>query len=1694
MDRPDVDSIDGLLPAVAIEQRNTIRSARSTLASLTELTEYIKLLYANLALCHCSVCGEVVRRDDSDRVAKTLIDDHPGARLMIAFPFHIGKGEDGDIARGYLAHEGFHRGIVDGKVHDLEEIEVRGSAAQDIVVDRLKINEEGRQRLIEALELAYRMGENEAALWLEKDGQFERQSVTQDLRHCGQRFTAPRAGHFSFNSPLGACDTCNGFGRVMDYDTDRIVPNRSLSLKKNAIRPWGQPKKSRERRYLREHCARLGIDMEVPFGDLPVETQELLMDGEPGKGWKNRWAGVKGWFKWLERKTYKMHVRVLLAKYRAYIPCPDCNATRLKPHSLLFRLGGKNVAELLSCSVSEARHWLDGIRENIDDRSVENVVQQVDSRLRYLEWVGLGYLGLDRQSRTLSGGEVQRAHLTNALGSGLVNTLFVLDEPSIGLHPHDANRLASFMTELVEHENTVVVVEHDPELLAHADHVIELGPGPGESGGEIIYEGNVEGLLKQENAATTKALKKSQETKLATKDFSKTESIRIRGARAHNLRNIDVELPLGIFTTLSGVSGSGKSTLIEQILHRGVLRRRGELTDAPGDHDSIDNLEAVNEVIWVDQSAPSSNSRANPATYVKAWDGIRKLYERTPLAKERRYTSGTFSFNSGKGRCATCQGAGLERVEMQFLADVYLTCQVCEGKRFNQEVLEVKVDGLSISDVLQLTIVEAQDFLGAKSPAGKRLTPLIDVGLGYLRMGQSLNTLSGGEAQRLKLAHHLGKAKTHNALFLLDEPTTGLHLQDVEVLISNLRRLRDAGNTVVVIEHHLDVIAAADHIIDLGPEGGKNGGLVVFHGPPSALIEAKTRTGIHLKRHIESRQEDAELPVPAKQLPEPEEADKGVISIEGARVHNLKNISLRVPRDGRTVITGVSGSGKSSIAFDLIFAEGQRRFLDCLSSYARQYINQLEKPDADRIWGIPPTVAIEQRRTRGNPNSTVADVTELASFLRLLFARCGVDPGGQDGAWKADRLSQFLLEKPKDTIQVFAPAVKLRKGYHKAVFARAESLGHSKIRVDGELIPVNPPKKLHKGRRHTLEFYLGDSKGKSSKQLQTLLEEAAKLGEGQVLTLDNKGQSAVYDVERGSIGAFRRSEFDPRLFSTHSHVGACSTCAGIGLDEEGDECLFCDGERLSDQGRRIHVGGKRYPELLAMNPDDLRASLHQLNLGERESHIAKGPIDALCERLEFLKEVGLNYLTLDRRVGTLSGGEFQRIRLASQLGAQLSGVLYVLDEPSIGLHPTDVDRLLVCLTKLESLGNGVLMVEHDEATIRWADRLIDIGPGAGRDGGEVMVSGEVTNVLADPRSVTGRCLSETKKTVRDKPRPTRSSDFMEIKGIQHHNISGADTKIPRERLTLVTGVSGSGKSTLVKDVLVEALQPGKGKGEFTQSRGFEGLKRTVFVDDKPIGKNPRSIPATYVGLFGLIRKLFAQVPEARLRGYRANRFSFNVKGGRCEECAGQGRIKLEMSFLPNSYVTCETCNGRRFNRQTLQVKWNRLSIHDVLGLSVTEALDFFEHVPSIRRTLELMEEVGLGYLALGQSSTTLSGGEAQRIKLVSELKGRKRDDTVIILDEPTTGLHLADVPRLIGVLHRMVDHGATVVVIEHHADVIAEADWVIDMGPGPGVKGGDIVYQGPYSGLLKERKSLTGQALKDRNTHRSSSIKERGNP
>jgi excinuclease ABC subunit A len=1679
MDRPDVDRIDGLLPAVALEQKNTIRSSRSTLGTLTEVTDYLKVLYARLADLHCPHCGEIVTPDHPGAVGDALLAAHPGARVLVTFPFRAAKGKDGDLAARFLRQQGYHRVVRKHRVESLDDADTAPlSGDEHLLVDRLVLRPDEKSRLIESIETAYRLSDGLAHIHIESDG-WRLRPLNRDRRHCGETFDAPSEGLFSFNSPLGACDSCKGFGRVLDIDMDRVVPDRRRTLARGAIEPWSTDTRAAERRALREACEQAGIALDVPFDKLPAEHQRFILDG--GKlGKTKHWRGVRGWFKLLEQKTYKMHVRIFLSHYRAYVPCQTCDGTRFKPTVRRWQVAAHTLPQVLALPVTAARAFIHGLPPTARSRALAPITSQLENRLAYLEKVGLGYLTLDRQARTLSGGEVQRANLTTTLGSGLVNTLFVLDEPTVGLHAEDSDRLADALAELVARDNTVVVVEHDPDMLRVADHLVELGPGPGRDGGKIVYAGPPEALRDCPASPTASSLKRlATPRKAASLKTLLPATLSIRNARAWNLKGFDVHFPISALSVITGVSGSGKSTLLEDVLYRNILRQQGKTTDPPGPCDAIVGLEHFSDVVWIDQSPPQASSRANPVTYVGAWDHFRALFARTDDARARGYTPTTFSFNAGDGRCPACEGSGAETVEMQFLADVHLACEVCEGKRFKNEILEIRWNGRSVADVLGMTVDEAVPLLNPKLQATGALRSLQDVGLGYLRLGQPLATLSGGEAQRLKLAEHLASSKRH-ILFLLDEPTTGLHLQDVDRLVGVLRRLVEThAHTVLCIEHHLDVIAAADHVIDLGPGGGELGGSLLFSGPPSKLAKADTATGRHLARWLSGVDPLARSQVSERAKRYRARVPEDTICVEGARTHNLKGIDVSLPRSGRTVVSGVSGSGKSTLVFDIIFAEGQRRFLDCLSAYARQYIEQLGKPEADRIEGIPPTVAIEQRTTRGGSRSNVANVTEIEPFLRILWARLGQIPGaGVSGGLTLDALQAHLAQvDPKTPLHICAPIVQARQGLHLDVLKRATNEGLDVV-VNGIVANPREVPRLKKRLHHDIDFVIGKAAPRS-RQFRQYLEEAARLGKSQIKVLPPDGAPRIFQVVGvGLDDAMGRSEsgFDPRYFSARTKLGRCEPCEGWGILEDGTTCAECGGCRLGPIGRSVLFGERTFPEILTLTAPDLVTFLESLPLDKRARLIAEGPLKAIRERAQFLVEVGLGYLGLDRAVRSLSGGEAQRIRLAAQLGAHLSGVLYVLDEPTIGLHPTDTEKLLKTLDDLERRGNGILMVEHDETTLRTADVLIDIGPGAGVEGGEVLAQGPLEAALNNPRSITGRCLAAPRARVRPEPRPLEDADWLEIRGIDHHTLSDVDVKVPRGRLTVVTGVSGSGKSSLV-EVLTKAIASDRGAGEWRKATGTDGLETLVEIDDQPIGKNPRSTPATYVGVWDDIRTMFAALPESKVRAYDRGRFSFNVAGGRCEACAGAGLVTLEMSFLPEAYVACNVCGGTRYSPQTLQVRWENHSIHDVLQMPVREALAIFDRVPKIKTKLELLDDVGLGYLTLGQGSPTLSGGEAQRIKLVTHLAGRGQPKTVLILDEPSIGLHMADVPKLLEVLHRLVDRGATVIVVEHNADIMREADWLIDMGPGPGKEGGKVVYQGPYEGLLEVAESKTGAYL-----------------
>ena len=828
------------------------------------------------------------------------------------------------------------------------------------------------------------------------------------------------------------------------------------------------------------------------------------------------------------------------------------------------------------------------------------------------------------------------------------------------------------------------------------------------------------------------------------------------------------------------------------------------------------------------------------------------------------------------------------------------------------------------------------------------------------------------------------------------------------------------------------------------------------------------------------------------------------IIIKGAREHNLKNIDVTIPRDQLVVITGLSGSGKSSLAFDTIYAEGQRRYVESLSAYARQFLEQMGKPDVDSIEGLSPAISIEQKSTSHNPRSTVGTVTEIYDYLRLLFARVGRPSCFQCG----DEITAQTVQQMVDAIgllpegsrfQILAPIVRGRKGEYRKELLDMRRAGYVRARVDGQLVELGEDITLDKQKKHTIEIVVDRLVMKSSEALTRRLadsvETSLKLAGGLVGVLTDNGKVSLYSEKLACIRCgVSYPEITPRVFSFNSPHGACPACDGIGYamipgcpDDEDftllEPCGVCKGARLRPESLSVKVAKQSIAEVTNLSVRAAADFFSSLTFTERELVIAHRILKEIRERLGFLVNVGLDYLTLDRAAATLSGGEGQRIRLATQIGSGLVGVLYILDEPSIGLHQRDNRRLLQTLLRLRDLGNTVVVVEHDAETMMAADHLIDMGPGAGTQGGQVIAQGTPTDVMGNLDSLTGQYLRGTQMVSLPR-RQRKAKGLLSIVGATKHNLKGVTAKIPLGLLTCVTGVSGSGKSTLVLEVLFHSLSQllyhKKPKIDGCKELlGVDALDKVIDIDQSPIGRTPRSNPATYTGLFSFIRDLYSNLPESRVRGYKPGRYSFNVKGGRCEACQGDGLIKIEMHFLPDVYVTCEVCKGQRYNRETMEIHHKGKSIADVLNMTVDDAVEFFEHIPFIKRKLDTLHDVGLHYVKLGQSATTLSGGEAQRVKLSRELSKRPTGRTMYILDEPTTGLHFADVQRLLDVLDRLVEAGNTVVVIEHNLDVIKNADWVIDLGPEGGDRGGEIVAEGHPKEIAKSKRSYTGQVLKE---------------
>ena len=1730
MDKPKVEHMAGLSPTISVDQKTVNRNPRSTVGTITEVYDHLRLLFARLGTPHCPSCAVPITTQTPEQITDyAFIEAAEEACLVLAPMIRERKGEYRKELAGW-AREGYVRARIDGEIRRLDE-EIALARYEkhtiELVLDRLTLVPEEKSRFTESVEKALKLSEGLVVLhYRDTDHLF---SQLLACPKCQMALPEMEPRLFSFNAPQGACETCNGLGTLHTFVENKLC-DPDLSLEGGALKCFtinGNLTFTRiDESHLQLMAKKFRIPWKARWRDLTPEQKKVVLEGQgtvalgvsnvfrfPGQLRKKieagHWPGIIPLLEFVFR-----FVKGPLERYQDSATCPTCHGQRLNAMARAVRFHERGIIDLTSTSIEDSLMFFEtlGLSET-EEKIGRDLFREIRERLSFLADVGVGYLTLDRSAGTLSGGEGQRIRLASQLGAGLQGVLYVLDEPSIGLHQSDNQKLIRTLHKLRDRGNTVLVVEHDEETIESADHLVDVGPLAGNHGGYITAEGSVEQIRQAEASLTGSFLAGREQIPVPTTRRPLSDKrLTVHGAQLNNLQNVTVDFPLGVLTAVAGVSGSGKSSLIDGILKKALAQHLIPVSvDVPGPHDRITGLEHIDRVIEIDQAPIGRTPRSNPATYTKLLDPIRDLFTALPESKVRGYKKGRFSFNVKGGRCEDCQGNGVQTIEMQFLADVQIPCDTCQGKRFNQETLQVRYKHQSIYDVLEMTVDEAVEFFAHQPKILPVLETLQSIGLGYVKLGQPSTTLSGGEAQRVKLASELRKKATGKTLYILDEPTTGLHFHDIRILLKALNALVEQGNTVLVVEHNLDVLKVADHLIELGPGGGKYGGQVVATGTPEAVAAQETLTGRFLKPLLQTAPK-ASSPTGSSPAPEASpvhrfRTEQRDLVVKGASKNNLRHIDVRIPGNQLTVITGLSGSGKTSLAFDTIFAEGQARYVESLSTYARRFLGRMDKPPVDSIDGLAPAIAIDQKTASRNPRSTVATTTEIYDYLRLLFARIGTPHSPQSGRplrfFTPTRAAQYVVAQyPEERVEVLAPLFLPRSSksllldrpdHLKNVISLLQERGFVRLAVN------NKPFLLEDWEDESLRPRLTRAtsvdlvvdrirvEADEQKRLAEAFEVAFQQGHGLLkLRFPDRNQVEFLSEVPADVADdfFLEEELTPRMFSFNSHVGACPTCDGLGVREgrRNEPCPTCEGERLKPLVRAVRIHDRNISQFCRLSVREARAELTQWTLSESEALVAEQPLQEIRTRLEFLANVGLDYLTLDQRASTLSGGEAQRIRLASQIGSGLVGVLYVLDEPTIGLHPQDTDRLIRTLKRLRDLGNTVLLVEHDLDVIQQADHLLEIGPGAGHYGGKVVAAGTPGQVQQQD-SLTGKYLSGAWGIeVPERRRPLNPKRLLKVQGATENNLQGLTATFPLEALTVVSGVSGSGKSSLVVDVLQKAVQQKLTKnagrvGSHERVTGVEYISQLMVIDQEPIGRTPRSNPATYSKVLDPIRDVFASMPEAKARGFTKRRFSFNASEGRCAVCEGQGFHLIEMHFLSDVWIPCDACKGKRFNRETLAVTYRGKTIADVLEMEIVDALALFDAQPKIKRILNTLVEVGLGYMQLGQAGHTFSGGEAQRIKLAAELAKRSRGGTLYILDEPTTGLHVDDVARLLKVLHRLVEEGNTVVMIEHNLEVIKTADWIVDLGPGGGVEGGQLLFEGTPEACVGCEVSATGRFL-----------------
>lgn len=1454
---------------------------------------------------------------------------------------------------------------------------------------------------------------------------------------------------FSFNTATGKCPTCNGIGQQEEISLDKLIADPSKTLREGALAPTlptGYIMYSQVTiDVLNQVCEAEGFSVDIPWNELTPQQQQVVLYGSEkikvpfGKHSlesRLKWSGIKA--KPREEGYYRGMLPIMsdilrrdrnanILKYVHAVTCRSCGGARLNEDARSVTLHGQPIQALADLELYTLKTWLEA---QTWDTAGQAIVDRIVRDVQLFDELGLGHLSLSRPAHTLSPSEVQRIRVANQLSVPLSGVLYVFDEPSIGLSREENRHIIRKLRELLQRGNTVVVVEHNLDTIRHADHLIDLGPEAGVHGGEVLYNGPFSDFLNHpelhDRSATFRALMAPAAEPDPSPSSPPKGKLELLGCTQHNLKQIDVAFQLGGLNVVSGRSGAGKSSLVLQTLMPAVQQHLGQALEAPLRLNGHKGLEAIDKLVYIDHTPIGKTPRSNPATYLGLSDPIRDLFAGTAEAKARGFTKSRFSFNNKGGRCETCQGAGKTQLGMHFLGKVDLVCETCGGKRFNDETLEVRFDGKTIADIYELSVDQALDFFADYPKVCKGLHVLQELGLGYVTLGQSSTTLSGGEAQRVKIANQLQKTDTGNTLYIVVEPSIGLHHANIASLLDMFDAITAKGNTVVCLEQSAAILDHADWQVELGPFSGSAGGEVVHLGPPRETTQLE---------EIEPLTADAEA--------------LDAIVLKGVSTHGLKKIDVRYPKEQLTVVTGVSGSGKSSLAFDTLFAESHARFTESLSAHSRTFIQQSNPAKLESAIGLGPAVGLQRRMGALSKRSTVGTLSGVYDVLRLIYSRIAQEAGSSYSA------QHFSFN------------------HHLGACTTCAGLGYE-LKADPDLIITDPTRSVLDGACSTNKAvkYYADPGGQFMATLRTaaavkgwdldvpwhgLSDEVKHMvlyGTGDQLwdvewTFTTKGRTGTQSLQTKWEGFchYIQDEYERRLHNKNiAHLEELM---------RPETCNTCAGARLKPELLAFKFLGKSISAFAELPVSRALAALQGMDEPDTAfmQALTAQAVPRVVRSLQTLSDLGLGHLSLSRAGSTLSGGELQRVVLANQLASHLYGVTYVLDEPTIGLDRAQVKVLTRLLKTLCANGNTVVVVEHDKELVAAADHIVEMGPVAGAEGGHVVFEGSVEAVSQAPQTQTHALLHAPAL----KPlevHPGKGQPFG-VRGAHANNLKHIDVSFTSRRLLAVTGVSGSGKSSLVRDALFASWNKKRPVG-CTEVVGLDQFSEVVLMDQQPFQAHRTTTPASFTGVLDDLQTLLAKTPQAKALGLKKTHFSYLHKNGRCTTCAGHGQLKTSLDFMSDVWVPCDTCNGHRYAGESLQAQYAEHSIGAFLQLSVSAALPLLEGTKAAPK-LNLLQRLGLGHLKLGQAVHTLSGGESQRLKLAGHVLGSAGSNVLYLLDEPTSGLHFTDVQRLVEVLTTLIADGATILVIEHGGPLVDCAHETVRLGPGAGEKGGAIV-------------------------------------